>query len=160
MPKYNFRDVIMKDHILNNIFDSLGHFPMVYRSVHQEIFKVALDSIREENFSRYHLEIMSVLEREGTLYVSEIGEILQIARPQMTRLIDELIDLGMVERNMDIEDRRRINITLTDKGSTTFKKVRGIIRGSISAKLSGLKDEDLEELSVALRKIADIALKL
>jgi len=72
------------------------------------------------DISPVHIGIMKQLDEAGTLHVAEIGERLQIARPQMTHLIDKLVDLEIVERHTDKTDRRMINIVLTDKGRTTL----------------------------------------
>ena len=72
-----------------------------------------------------HLEIMKQLEEAGTLHITEVGEILQIAEPQMTHLIDKLVDLGLVKRQTGTGDRRTINIVLTSKGKTTLEERDG-----------------------------------
>jgi DNA-binding MarR family transcriptional regulator len=83
-----------------------------------------------------------------------------IAKPQMTHLIDKLINLGMVERLPDKIDRRIINIKLIEKGKTTLEESKNLIRKNIRRKLSCLKDDELKELSVSLKKLRDIGAKL
>ena len=67
---------------------------------------------------------MRLLKENGTLHITEIGERLQLARAQMTHLIDKLVELGMVERQADSADRRVTNIVLTDKGSDFLRGTR------------------------------------
>ena len=101
-----------------------------------------------------------MLEEAGTPHVAEIGERLQIARPQMTHLIDRLVELGIVERQTGTEDRRMINIMLTDKGKAIIKENDRDIRNATRAALSCLTDEELESLSVSLRNLREIFSKL
>jgi len=89
-----------------------------------------------------------------------VGNRLIIAKPQMTRLIDRLIDLEIVERQPDIKDRRVIKVKLTDKGHIVLEQCRQMIRDNVREKLSCLKNEDIEELLVSLTKIKDIGAKL
>ena len=96
----------------------------------------------------------------GILHVAEIGEKLQIARAQMTHLIDKLVDLGIVERRMDTADRRMVNIVLTSKGRDILEERRSNIRNAIKETLSCLTDEELEDLFTSLRKLQDIFSKL
>jgi len=104
--------------------------------------------------------IQRKLFRTGTLHIAEIGERLQIPKPQMTHLIDKLVSLEIVARHTDVADRRIINITLTDKGRKMMEEQDHLIKGSIKEKLSCLTDEELQELSVSLRKLRDILSKL
>ena len=101
-----------------------------------------------------------MLKEEGTLHVAEIGERLQIAKAQMTHLIDKLVDINMVARNMDTADRRTINITLTDKGKAFLEVHENNIVNAVREHLADLKEEDLESLSLSLRNLRDTLLKL
>jgi len=94
------------------------------------------------------------------LHVTEIGERLQIPRPQMTHLIDKLVCLEMVERQPDARDRRIINIALTSSGRTLLKKHRRMIEGAIKKSLTSLSDEELAEVSTSLRTLRRILSKL
>jgi DNA-binding MarR family transcriptional regulator len=103
---------------------------------------------------------MKMLEETGTLHIAEIGERLQIPKPQMTHLIDRLVSLGIVERRADTADRRIINIALTDKGRAMTVERDQLIKGIFKEKLSCLTSEELQELSVSLRKLGEILSKL
>ena len=150
----------MKSNNLDSITEELFSVPpLIFRSVRKKLFKTALASISED-ISPPHFEIMKILDESGTLHVTEIGERLQIPRPQMTHLIDKLVALDMVERQTDAADRRTINIMLTGKGSMILEEHEKLIRGTIKKLLSPLSNQDLAELSVSLRKIRDILSKL
>jgi DNA-binding MarR family transcriptional regulator len=104
-----------RDNLERVALDLLSIPPLIFRGIRKKVIKSALAEI-DVDITPLHFEIMTLLEEAGTLHVAEIGERLQIARAQMTHLIDKLVDLNIVERNMDIADRRIINITLTDRG--------------------------------------------
>ena len=140
------------DNITENLFQV---FPLIHRLLLRIDFKVINIYI-----SRPHFAIMNVLDELGAVPVSTVGKRLIIAKPQMTRLIDRLIDQGIVERQPDLNDRRVINVKITDKGQKILEQCRELIRDNIREKLSCLKDEDLEELLFALNKLKNIGLKL
>ncbi|NQT74422.1 MAG: MarR family transcriptional regulator [Chloroflexi bacterium] len=148
----------MNETVWSNITDFLDRLPVLHRSFHKDIMKAMRENL-EEGISRYHLEVVKTLEDYGTMHVTEIGEMLLISKPQMTRLIDELIDLGMVERQPDETDRRKININLTQKGIETGGKFRETIRGVIKTRLSHLPEKELVELSTALKKVLEVGSK-
>jgi DNA-binding MarR family transcriptional regulator len=148
----------------NNILDSatedlLSIPPIIFREVRRKLLRAALDTINMD-ISPIHFGIMQLLYEAGTLHVAEIGERLQIARPQMTRLLDKLAELEIIERRTDTTDRRMINIMLTDKGKTTFGEHDQRIRKAMREALSGYADKELDDLSDSLRKLRDLLSKL
>jgi DNA-binding MarR family transcriptional regulator len=78
----------------------------------------------------------------------------------MTHIVDKLVSHGMVQRTTDEDDRRVINVVLTDKGRKIMRQCDAIIRSSVKQSLSALNDKDIEEMSAALSKLAEIGLKL
>ena len=139
--------------------DLLSIPPLIFRIIRRKLIMTTLaDSAVDIKFP--HFEIMTVLKEEGTLHIAEICEKLQIAKAQMTHLIDKLVDLNMVERNTDTADRRTINITLTDKGITFLEEHANNIINAVREYMSCLKEEELEALSHSLRNLRDTLLKL
>jgi DNA-binding MarR family transcriptional regulator len=150
----------MKKDILDSIAEDMFTTPpLIGRTVRRKLLRTAMARIQED-ISAPHFEIMRTLEEYRTLHVTEIGEKLQIPKPQMTHLIDKLVTLEMVERQPDARDRRIINIVLTRRGKTLLKKNRRMIEGAIKKSLTSLTDEELEELSTSLRKLRQILSKL
>ncbi len=150
----------MKRSVLDSVVkDLLSITPLIRRSIQRKVVRTAFAQI-EEDITLPHLEIMKILQEEGTKYIAEIGERLQIPKSQMTHLIDKLEDLEIVARHADTTDRRIINIMLTDKGRRIIEELDQVIKGSIKVKLSFLTEEELRELSVSLKKLGDILSKL
>jgi DNA-binding MarR family transcriptional regulator len=140
------------DHIVDNILDVAPLFRRSFRNIDYD--RVA------EGISHSHIMVMRMLEEHERLSVSAIGDKQFISRPQMTHIVDKLVGLGMVERTVDEDDRRVINVVLTDKGRNVIKQCDAIVKRSIMERLSALDDRDIEELSTILSKLAEIGLKL
>jgi len=139
--------------------DILSVFPLVLRRTRRQIIKTSLAEI-DGNITPLHFEIIKLLEDYGPLHLAMIGEKLEIAKAQMTQLINRLVDMRMVERRTDISDRRITHVVLTDKGRVIFKEYKFQLKAALQEEMSHLTDDDLRELSVALRKIRDIFSKL
>jgi DNA-binding MarR family transcriptional regulator len=139
--------------------DLLSVSPLIFRGVRRKLLKAALDNISVD-VSPLHFEIMRLLKENDTLHITEIGERLQLARAQMTHLIDKLVELGMVERQADSADRRVTNILLTDKGSDFLDEHGGNIWKATKEFLSGLTDEELADLSASLERLRVILSRL
>lgn len=56
--------------------------------------------------------------------MKELGERLDITPGGVTRIITGLEEKGIVERRMDPEDRRGINVTLTPEGALIVQNIR------------------------------------
>ena len=131
----------------------------VHTIVHRHLLRISPEHILL-GISRPHFAIMGVLDESGKLPVSTIGKLLLIPKPQMTLLTDKLIKLGLVERLPDASDRRKINISLTDRGKLVLEEARVQIGDNIRQKLSGLNTEEVKELALSLRKLREVGSKI
>ena len=146
----------MKDRDLDRMVENiLNILPLFRRSFRNIDFNLVADGI-----SHPHIVVMKILEEHERLSVSAIGEKQFISRPQMTHIVDRLVSLGMAERIINEDDRRVINVVLTDKGRNIVRQCDAIIKKSIKESLSILDDKDIEEMSAALSKLAEIGSKL
>ncbi len=139
--------------------DLLSLPPLIFRLIRRKLVMTTLADT-DVDIKLLHFEIMKVLKEEGTLHPAKIGDRLLIAKAQMTHLIDKLVDLGFVKREMDASDRRTINITLTDKGSRVLEEQDNLVINAVRDNMSTLTDVELEALSHSLRTLRDILFKL
>jgi DNA-binding MarR family transcriptional regulator len=139
--------------------DLLSIPPIVFRIVRNKFIRTTLTDIGAE-ITPHQFEIIRLLMEEGTMHPAEIGHRLEIARAQMTKLIDGLVELDIVERVGDESDRRATNIALTPQGINLLEEHKQIIENAVSEAMSSLTDEELEDLFGSLRKLRDILIKL
>lgn len=139
--------------------DLLSVPPLVFRMVRRRLVSTTLADTNLD-IKLLHFEIMRVLKDEGTLHPAKIGEKLLIAKAQMTHLIDKLVELDFVKRETGSDDRRTINITLTDKGRKVLEEQDSMVINAMQENMSSLTDAELEDLSGSLRKLRDILFKL
>lgn len=104
--------------------------------------------------------VLGVLLRDGTLPMSEIGKRLYISKPYMTALVDTLIDAGYVERLPDPEDRRVINIAITQQGKKHLRQGGALYKNDLKILLSSLDENDLEVLCTSLENLRGILAKV
>jgi len=150
----------MKSNQLDEVAELLTRIPpIMHRKIHRYVFKATFTQAGED-ISLHHLIILKELQIEGPLHLSEIGDIIGISKPQMTHSTDKLFSLGMIERQPDAHDRRKINILLTQKGRDTLEKLEKIIRSRIKERLSALSDDELEKLTQSFKYIKEAFSKL
>ncbi|MBE0431101.1 MAG: MarR family transcriptional regulator, partial [Dehalococcoidia bacterium] len=79
-----------KDILEQTAIDLLSIPPLVFRQIRRKLIKTTLAGL-DAGITLHHVEIIRLLEKEGELHVAEIGDRLQIARAQMTALVDKLV---------------------------------------------------------------------
>jgi len=145
---------------LDQVIESMVRIPpIIHRKLHRELFKVVLQQFGTD-IAPHHLMIMKELQESGTLHSSEIGDAISIAKPQVTHSIDKLIGMGLVERETDTKDRRKISIRLTQKGRDTMERLDKIMKDFVRDKLTVLSDDELGKLAESFNYIAETFLKL
>jgi DNA-binding MarR family transcriptional regulator len=150
----------MRSEIMGKVaLDLLSIPPLIFRLLRRKVIKTTLEDI-DADVRIVHFEIMHVLKEEGRLHVAEIGQRLQIAKAQMTHLIDKLVALGLVEREMDTTDRRTLNIDLTEKGKAMLQEHETCVVNAVRENMSALTEEELATLSSSLRNLRDTLFKL
>ena len=71
-------------------------------------------------------------------------------KPSMTRLIDNLVKLGMVERRSTPTDRRSNLIFLTEKGKSIEQKAYDAVNETMDFALAGIDEKGLEQVRTIL----------
>ncbi len=145
---------------LDGIIDNLHYImPLFHRAIKKKLFQNKTTLV-QHGLLPPHYEIMRMLHESGQVHISNIADRLFIPRPQMTHLIDKLVDTGMVERNTDQSDRRMLDIQLTSKGNKVIEEHRKHIRDALRESMANLTNDELADVSASLQKIREVFSKL
>ena len=131
----------------------------VFTLFHKHIMQIASRSV-DAGMSRTDFELLFLLNDTGSLPMSTIGEKLYISKPYVTALVEKLTSQGLLERHPSNNDRRVINIMLSEKGIEHLRDHKKLLSKNIQAKLSILSEEEIEELSVSLNNMRNILPKI
>ena len=119
------------------------------RNMNNEFIKSILKDLKID-FSLQHYMILKLLEGNKHLYVTEFADKLGITKSQMTALVDKLIKMGYVSRINDIDDRRKIYLSVTKSGREITSEINHSINTQIDSQLIILTKEELEALKKGL----------
>ncbi len=130
-----------------------------FRMVAHQIYQLSESNLESTglSYAQYRV-LMSLLFCEwkgecGGLNPSEISTHQGTSRNTISSLIRNLEDEGMIERQLDNEDRRRFNIHLTEAGRRKVLDHAGQHIQMIDKLFSVLSPEEIETLSVLLRTL-------
>ena len=107
-----------------------------------------------------HVQVLTVLNDEGSMTVSDISRRFNIAKPNITPLVDRLSAEGLVERQRSTLDRRVVNIAICEKGRERLKETQDAIHNMITGWSDRISGEEFEELSGALDSLIRILSKV
>jgi DNA-binding MarR family transcriptional regulator len=91
----------------------------------------------------------------GTAGVTELARAAQLNPGAMTRLLDKLESRGLVARVADPDDRRAINIHLTEAGAAIWTDIDQCGRRVRERAMAGLSDDDRDQLYRLLEQVRD-----
>jgi DNA-binding MarR family transcriptional regulator len=113
----------------------------------------------EELFGRYDLtpqqyNALRLLRREhpGNLPTLVLASRLVSRAPDITRLLDRLVERGLIERERRPENRRVVRVGLTPAGVDLLVAMESDIRQCHEQQLGHLSQEQLQELISMLRE--------
>jgi DNA-binding MarR family transcriptional regulator len=146
----------MDEERLNKMVDDLYLFFPLFR---RKLFKHK-KNLKQKKIPHSYYHILKVLKKSGELPMSEISRSVYISKSNMTSIIDKLVEDGLVERLPNKNDRRIIDISLTDKGNDLLRNWRKHSNNEIKMNLSLLSNEDLEKFYESVENIKNILLKI
>jgi len=93
---------------------------------------------------------------QGDASVSTLADCMHVSRPNVSRAVDDLVNNGLVNRKRDPDDRRNIQLSLTEKGKKMIKNLHKKYGEILADQFSILSDEELCVLSSALESMKKV----
>ncbi len=78
-----------------------------------------------------------------------------VAHATMSRMLSGLEDMGALTKAVDVHDRRRQLVRLTEKGKRLSEEANDRRRQMIEAVVSMLRQESVDDLTTVLSRLAD-----
>lgn len=138
------------DQIAENL---LTIHPLLYKSISRPLRN-------QTSITPGGMFVMGNLKRYGMLSMSDIGKCLSMPKPHITVIVDKLIEEGYVERQSDPNDRRIVNILLTEKGLADFESIKLAVSENLKSKLLTLNDVQLDQLELASQQVKEILISI
>lgn len=141
-----------------------------YDNISRELFKLIMQihrkTVRQDEFLKCtsmppsHMKVIFYIQHFGPSTVSDVAKNLNISKPNMTPIIDNLVSSDLVKRYEDPNDRRKILLEVSEKGHKFLNKKKQEIVSSLSSRISTLKSEDdLKTLKESVEKLNEIIAK-
>lgn len=99
------------------------------------------------------LHLMRMMEKCGPMRPSTLAEHMDVDRSAISRLINGLDDLGLIERTPDPKDKRAQMIALTEEGKQRLDWLKSDSEGPIRLALREWDEEDVAALARLLARL-------
>lgn len=101
--------------------------------------------------------VLTVLHKHGAMSPGELAEHERVKPPSMTRAVNALVEMGLVEKGEHASDRRQVVVRLTDAGAREVKETRRRRDAWLTQQLSSLTPDERETLARASELLTRIA---
>lgn len=103
------------------------------------------------NLNRWR--ILAVIRRMENCSMKDLALFSAVDRTTLTRAVDSLVSDGLVERWSSPRDRRRVNVSLSDKGEAVHGQAATTLLDGNAAMLAGVEDESVRHAARTMRQI-------
>lgn len=103
------------------------------------------------------LSVLFHLDVRGPLTPSQLAALEHVTPPSMNRTVNGLEESGLISRERDADDARKVLVTLTPEASAVITETRRLRSAWFSDELANLTAEEraaLDDALPALRKLA------
>jgi DNA-binding MarR family transcriptional regulator len=120
----------------------------------------SMHSIREQmragraaGLSVSQFRLLLYVRRNPGTSLSRLAEHLGTTLPSASQMVERLVQTGLVTRVQSVKERRRVELRLTEAGSTALEECDAKTRAWLCQRLAGLDARQLETIATALHDL-------
>jgi DNA-binding MarR family transcriptional regulator len=135
-----------RPNIVDQIMDQLA--PLIARQR-----KALVQAGCYRQVSSTHLHVLYMLVSRGAMPMSRLADQLQVSLPNVTGIIERMVEKGLVERARPDDDRRVVQVRITDAGRAMLDQIDTVKRQEMANVICRLTPEQQDR---ALRAFTDM----
>jgi len=91
--------------------------------------------------SSTQLHVLFLLVSQGSMPMGRLAEHLDVSLPNVTGIVERMVEHGLVARTRDDDDRRIVGVAVTEAGRQTVEEIDMIRRSQLAAVICRLTPE-------------------
>jgi DNA-binding MarR family transcriptional regulator len=99
------------------------------------------------------MTMIEILGKRGPMIMTELSDSARLCVSTATGLIDGLVSKSLVKRSRSEEDRRIVQVELTEEGKKNYEQALDVRLGMVRGMLGALDREEQETFVTLFRKI-------
>ncbi|MBO8164115.1 MAG: MarR family transcriptional regulator [Brevibacillus sp.] len=125
------------------------------RSLQLQMKRLICLATKDEMLSQGLIFLLFRLSQVGALKMTEISEHFGLSAGAATGMADKLEQQGLVKRVRSTEDRRIVQVVLTEEGEKRLEQIKREFERLAGQALAGIPKERLAEMIATIREITD-----
>lgn len=112
--------------------------------------------LNEHDLTEQQWRVIRILNQQGELESHQLAHLACILKPSMTGVLSRLERDGLVRRQKNAQDQRRVFVTLTERGEACFAEMREGMERNYQKIQEQFGEEKLQQLMVLLNDLKRI----
>jgi DNA-binding MarR family transcriptional regulator len=135
--------------------DPLMELALLVKAGGRELERRMNDAMRPLGLTAAQADALSVIGLAGPLSLKELGELSIAEAGHPRRLVDRLVEAGLVERRPAADDRRRVELSLTARGRRQADRIATARAEVLDLGRHLIGDRDLQPALDLLRDLVE-----
>ena len=124
------------------LIDLMSAVPSLMHALFHDIDFIELD----KPINRTQRKVLIVIDRLPGVTMTQISQMTGLEKGSFTAVADKLIDLGLVQRERDPQDRRKVLLRPTPQGASITRQLIQNAESHLETKLSRLNESERKDL--------------
>jgi DNA-binding MarR family transcriptional regulator len=91
------------------------------------------------------------------VFVSDLQKMHNITKPAISQMLNGLEHKGYISREMDKDDRRKVSVTLTDKGKAMLEETKKFADKTLDETIERFGEDNIRQLISLFNRLIDIS---
>lgn len=139
---------------LNEMLSVMSYF------TRQTIMEWTPEIAAKEMITPERFMLMYELKLQPNMSLKQLANIAMIAPPNLSPIIQDMVSAGLILREKDVQDRRRVQLRLTEEGEAKIERGEKILTQNFEAYLKCIPDSYVKELDDATSSMLEIMNKI
>jgi MarR family transcriptional regulator, organic hydroperoxide resistance regulator len=135
--------------------DPLFELALSVKAIQRELERWMNEAVRPLGITAAQADALLVIGRLEPISLKDLGELLIAEAGHPSRLIDRLVEAGLVERRAAGEDRRRVELSLTQRGRRLEKRASAAREAVMELGRDAVAGRDLTPALELMRELLD-----
>jgi MarR family transcriptional regulator, organic hydroperoxide resistance regulator len=136
--------------------DPLLELALSVKAGQRELERRMNDALRPLGLTAAQADALLVIGQAGPLSLKDLGELLIAEAGHPSRLVDRLVEAGLVERRAAGDDRRRVELSLTARGRGLQRRIDAAREEVLDLARTLVGDRDLEPVLALFRDLLEV----
>ncbi len=125
--------------------------PLVMRDI-----RAQMRSRRTPDITVPQFRTLAFVDRNAGSSLSDVANHMGLALPSMSKLADDLLKKGLITREEQPADRRRVKLAVTSRGLSILETSRKGTLASLSEKLAGISADDKAAIAEVMQTLRSV----